>query len=55
MGARDRVVSEKARSAMRQLLPEAKIRIVPSAGHILHFEAWRDLLPDEPGARNMIY
>ena len=55
MGARDRVVSEKARNAMRQLLPEAKIRIVPSAGHILHFEAWRDLLPDEPGARNMIY
>ena len=55
MGARDRVVSEKARNAMRQLLPEAKIRIVPSAGHILHFEAWRDLLPDELGARNMIY
>lgn len=55
MGARDRVVSEKARNAMRQLLPEAKIRIVPSAGHILHFEAWRDLLPDEPGACNMIY
>lgn len=55
MGARDRVVSEKARNAMRQLLPEAKIRIVPNAGHILHFEAWRDLLPDEPGARNMIY
>ena len=55
MGARDRVVSEKARGVMRQLLPEAKIRIVPNAGHILHFEAWRDLLPDEPGGRDMIY
>lgn len=55
MGAKDRVVSEKARGVMHQLLPEAKLRIVPNAGHILHFEAWRDLLPDEPGTRDMIY
>ena len=47
MGTSDPVVKPKARKIMQKLLPYAKFRFVPKAGHILHFEAVDSLLPDD--------
>ena len=46
MGTSDPVVKPKARKIMQKLLPYAKFRFVPKAGHILHFEAVDSLLSD---------
>lgn len=40
IGERDNVVTAHTWSIMQRLLPLAERRIVPAAGHILHFDAW---------------
>ncbi len=39
VGAKDNVITRKSLPMLRQILPKARILIIPSVGHILHFEA----------------
>lgn len=43
MGKQDNVVTKRALPLLHKILPHARFIIVPGVGHILHFEAFRQL------------
>ena len=45
MGKKDSVVGEAGCKKMQQLLPGSTFKFLEESGHILHFEAWRELTP----------
>jgi pimeloyl-ACP methyl ester carboxylesterase len=44
VGSKDNVITKKALPALRRILPEARLLIIPDVGHILHFEAPREIV-----------
>lgn len=43
MGAKDNVITKGALPLLRELLPKARFVVIPRVGHILHFEAYKEL------------
>lgn len=43
LGTKDNVVTKRSLPLLRRLLPGARIIMIPGAGHILHFEAPREI------------
>lgn len=43
MGAKDNVITKGALPLLRELLPLARFVVIPRVGHILHFEAYKEL------------
>lgn len=43
VGAKDNVITKDSQSLLRELLPASRFVVVPNVGHILHFEAYKQL------------
>lgn len=43
LGTKDNVVTKRSLPLLRKILPQARIIIIPDVGHILHFEAPREI------------
>lgn len=43
LGTKDNVVTKRSLPLLRRLLPRARMIMVPGVGHILHFEAPREI------------
>jgi pimeloyl-ACP methyl ester carboxylesterase len=43
VGAKDNVITKGALPLLRELLPQAQFVVIPRVGHILHFEAYKEL------------